>query len=221
MKTSFIKFTLGWVALLAFSFGPAQAVMINQLTDQEPASETNQIMPNSSYNSWVLPPTEGSNVWNSWGLGVSGTATSSGGLVFNTKGSGGAFSLDLSSYDTITIDAKGLEGNEVTAFNLIFFSEGGTTKGTLLSFTLPSASHPGSTLSVNRSAGTLPWGVTELANWSAITEYQIQGNFNAPTAFAMQYTNLQAVPESGTWVLLGIAGTVLMLMRRSRSGRES
>ena len=230
MNKSLVKFTLGSLAALALAITPAQAaVMINQLLNDgaTPESATNKYLPNAAYGSWVVPPNVGSNVWNSWGLGVDGTATTAGGLVFTTNGANGTLSLNLSTFNAIQIDAKALAGNTVTAFNVVLYSSHVAghpelTAGTVLKLNLASVTDPGSTQTVLFSTGIQASDAGSLANLSAINEYQIQGdNWGTPTAFAMQYTNLEAVPEPATWALMGIAGTGVMVVRRIRSRRES
>jgi hypothetical protein len=130
--------------------------------------------------------------------------------------------LNLSANNAITLDVTSLAGNSKTAFNVNFFSGADTSHGTTLSYNLASPSASLATLSVNMSAGVIAYGSTALADWTNITQYQIQGaDWGTPTAFAMQFTNLQAVPEPATWALMGIAGTGLLVVRRIRSRRES
>lgn len=225
MKTSLIKFTLGSLAALAFSIAPAQAAaMINQLNNQAAESATNKINPNDGYGSWLVWPNAGMNVWNSWGLGVDGTATTAGGCTFTTDGTGNPFSLNLSANNAIAVDVTSLTGNSKTSFNVNFFSGADTSHGTTLTFNLTSPSASLATLSMNISTGVMAYGSTALADWTNITQYQIQGaDWGTPTGFGMQFTNLQAqvVPEPATLALMGIAGGALLLVRRSRTRRES
>jgi hypothetical protein len=229
MKTSLIKFALGSLAALALAIAPAQAVMINQLNNGFAESATNKINPDASYGSWLVWPDANLNVWNSSGLGVgisgNNTATSSGGWSFTTDGTGGTFNLNLSAFNAIQISAKGLSPSvtaDVTAFNVNFFSGNATNdKGTTLSFSIASPTADWATVSAAFSTGSIAYGCTSQVDWANVTSYQIQGNYAAPAAFGMQYTDLQAVPEPATWALMGIAGGVLLAVRRSRNRRES
>jgi hypothetical protein len=114
MKTSLIKLTLGSLAALAFAIAPAQGapLLINTLQDQGGTPLAPYQAQAWDYGTWS------GNTWNSWGLGVTGNATVSGGATFTPV------TLNLSSYGQVQIEAQALAGNAATGFNVNFFTDG-------------------------------------------------------------------------------------------------
>jgi hypothetical protein len=208
MKTSLIKLTLGSLAALAFAIAPAQGapLLINTLQDQGGTPLAPYQAQAWDYGTWS------GNTWNSWGLGVTGNATVSGGATFTPV------TLNLSSYGQVQIEAQALAGNAATGFNVNFFTDGSNYN--VYRFNIAAAPAGWTTVTVDFSS---PLEVYGAINWGSITSYELQGTFAGTDSMQMQFRNLQvqAVPEPATWALMGIAGTGLMVVRRIRSRRES
>lgn len=124
-------------------------------------------------------------------------------------GAGSGVAADLSSFAAsgqVQIEARLGSGHAATHFNIILASTPGVDFNLYQFPTSGLNSISFTTLTANFNAPLVTSGTV---NWSAITQFQIQGGYNSGAAFSVDFANLQAIPEPSSSAFL-VGGLVLL-----------